>query len=100
MPKRPENWATRSYYDPNRAASEWPDVPEDLLVFLEEIYRPACYDPDHVTLERHLQYGGAVALVASMRAAHERQKKEAADPGEESEISTTPADTILELQGD
>ncbi len=44
----------------------WPDIPEDLVVFLEELYPPRCLER-HQTVEDHLRYAGMVELVADMR---------------------------------
>lgn len=52
--------------DQGRPAVVWPDIPEDLLVFLEDLYPPRCLE----TLEKvedHLRYAGVVDLLADMR---------------------------------
>lgn len=52
-----------------RGAEVWPDIPRDLLTFLERLYPPRCMDPRE-GVEDHLRYAGAVSLIADMRHHH------------------------------
>lgn len=46
----------------------WPDIPLDLLEYLETVWDPRCMMPNE-SVEEHLRYAGAVGLVTLMRAA-------------------------------
>lgn len=55
-------------------SAEWPEVPQDLLAYLEAAYQPRCWDPRKETEWQHHQYTGMVELVQRMRAAFDRQR--------------------------
>ena len=60
--------------DSGRGTEVWPDVPLDLLVFLESLYPPRCMGRNE-TAEDNLRYAGAVALVEDMRFHYEAQRE-------------------------
>ncbi|MBK3400432.1 hypothetical protein [Methylobacterium ajmalii] len=61
----------------------WPDIPEDLVDFLDATFPPRCYQFGAEALEEHLLYAGSVALVQVLRGVFERQAKEAEDDAED-----------------
>lgn len=64
---------------------KWPEVPEDLVEFLEAIYPPKCMD--RVTsVEEHLRYAGAVELVELLRFKVEETKELASTDALEVEL--------------
>lgn len=56
--------------DPDNPA---PTISEALVVWLESIYPPKCYEPSRETKAEHLQYAGCVKLVQNLRAIREAQ---------------------------
>lgn len=51
-----------------------PEIPEELLAHLEQLYPPRCYEPMTESLEQHLDYAGRAGFVQDLRAEHERQR--------------------------
>ncbi|WP_298951536.1 hypothetical protein [uncultured Methylobacterium sp.] len=83
---RPSNHVTEAQEAARKAAfssTAWPDVPEDLVAYLEASFPPACYDPRRESLEAHLGYGGQVTLVGLLRAVCEAQKAGDEEPEED-----------------
>ncbi|MGU3358895.1 hypothetical protein ACLBWX_01035 [Methylobacterium sp. M6A4_1b] len=69
--------------------AEWPEVPEDLRLFLEGSFPGRCYAPAEENLEQHLVYSGQANLVATLRVIFEQQKAEALalDPDDDTALS-------------
>lgn len=92
MPARPNNHVTDAAHQAQLAApagTGWPEVPEDLLVYLEDLYPPECFrggTPE--ALHEHLRYGGAQGLVAALRVAFEAQRDAAIEPDDEADSVT------------
>lgn len=74
-PTKPHNHVTRALLEAAAGAPSdlIPEVPEDLLLFLEKLYPPKCYTARGESLEQHLLYAGMVELVAYLRASYEEQ---------------------------
>lgn len=76
--------------DQGRPPAAWPDIPEDLVQFLEHLYPARCLEPNEA-VEDHLRYAGAVSLVADMRHHHDmaREIEAAMDmpPGDSVEVA-------------
>ena len=75
---RPTNWATEARDALITKAGRGqlpPDIPEDLLTWLEMVYPPACYSPGSETLEHHLMQAGRVDLIKSLRAYFTHQRE-------------------------
>jgi len=49
------------------APIDWPEVPEDLVAYLEAAFPPRCKKPSE-SLEEHVRYAGCVELVEILRA--------------------------------
>lgn len=73
---KPRNHVTEALTKGHTRPVPMPDVPEDLLLFLEGLYPPRCYDPRAENLEAHLRYAGHVDLIAALRASFEEQTRE------------------------
>lgn len=87
MPARPDNHVTRAQQQAREAAfrsptAVWPEIPEELAVFLAETFPARCYDHRSESLEDHLLYAGKVSLAETIRDAFEAQRQDAlaADP--------------------
>lgn len=87
MAKRPSNHVTRQQHDrvatgiaPEKPA---PEVPPELVAYLEALIPVRCYDPTEESLEEHLMHSGQVYLVGMMRQWMEDQKVAGTDPDEE-----------------
>lgn len=76
MADRPRNHVTAALADALKAqiadATEWPEIPLDLLLYLEKVYPPRCYRAEE-RVDDHLLYAGAQALVDDLREVYEEQ---------------------------
>lgn len=54
------------------AADRWPTIPENLLVFLEDLFVPRCMTPGE-ELAAHMVFAGKVELVELLRAQYDLQ---------------------------
>lgn len=74
---KPQNHVTRALLEAaaNVPSDPIPEVPEDLLLFLEKLFPPQCYTGTRgESLEAHLLYAGKVELVSYLRASFEDQE--------------------------
>lgn len=87
MPARPDNHVTRAQQQAREAAfrsstAAWPEIPEELAVFLAETFPARCYDHRSESLEDHLLYAGKVSLAETIRDALGPDVREARLPDE------------------
>lgn len=77
-PPRPHNHVTEATAEARNlariAGERWPEVPAELVAYLQTNYPPACYRPREETLETHLLYAGSVLLVDVLAAVAEDQR--------------------------
>ncbi len=82
MTYRPSNHVTRELEAKLSASpkpeSRPPEIPEPLMKWLEDNFKPRCRMPDEEWLD-HERYAGKVELIASLRSEFELQKQFGAD---------------------
>jgi hypothetical protein len=88
--EKPRNHVTEALaveaWKPGAALPPMPEVPEDLLKWLEMVYPPRHYAPGEETLEQHLIEAGKAGLVQELRRAHDAASHaETGELGEEEE---------------
>lgn len=102
-PSKPRNHATEEMAKRLKDGGKAGPIPEidlTLLEFLERLFPPRCYTAEGESLEDHLQYAGAVALVQCLRTSYEEQANFTDDGGDDATTTTIFAMGLNDPDGD